>query len=410
MSKSIVSFAFPFILLWACSAHAAPDALSISSVVAHARATHPLILEQESALRAALVLQRQAGIRPPPELDLEAGYKRAGEDGYELGVALLFPVERSGKRSARRGVAESEVNIARVALDQACRDIELQVRTQCYAFLAAEADAEAAREVANRSHAMIELLKERPAAGPGMVLELRVIEAGLLALQKTARDREAERDIARAAINVLLGREPSAALDLSDELVVSPKPLEFDSLAAAVERNPNVLKRWAEVERATQAVALSAYEASPDLQVGPYYSREEAGDVESVVGVALSVPLANRRARRGPLAERRAEAEAAWKAERMSALADVARLRRLYELAVQQANEMPAERVEALRDAAALADRQYRLGAIPVSLFLEMQREYLAVQQLRHEALLNALTREAELTWALGEVQQGGEP
>ncbi|MCO5045513.1 MAG: TolC family protein, partial [Kiritimatiellae bacterium] len=230
------------------------------------------------------------------------------------------------------------------------------------------------------------------------------------ALQKVARDREAERDIARAAINVLLGREPSAALDLSDELVVSPKPWEFDSLEAAVERNPNVLKRWAEVERATQAVALSTYEASPDLQVGPYYSREEAGDVESVVGVAVSVPLANRRARRGPLAERRAEAEAAWKAERMTVLADVARLRRLYELAVQQANAMPAERVEALRDAAELADRQYRLGAIPVSLFLEMQREYLAVQQLRHEALLNALTREAELTWALGEVQQGGEP
>ncbi len=399
-----------FILVsWSCRAQAASDALSISGVVALARSAHPLVKEREAALRAAHALKEQAGRRPIPELDVEMGHKKAGDNGYEVGLALSFPVERAEKRTARLGVAESDVQIARVSLAQERGDVELQARIGCYEYLAASADAEAAREIAGRSHAMVALLKQRPAAGPGILLELRVIEAGLIALEKSALESEALRDSARIKINALLGRPLTNTLVLTDTLAAPTRAIDFAALAEAVERDPSILKKMAEVQRTASEAALSAQEAWPDYRVGPYYSREDAGDVEGVFGVAISIPLARRGSFRGAIVERYETAKAAWTAERMNRLSEVARMQRLYELAIRQANEISETQVETLRDAAALADRQYRIGAIPVSLFLEMQREFLAVQQLRHEVLLNALTKEAELNRILGEVGLEGD-
>jgi cobalt-zinc-cadmium efflux system outer membrane protein len=74
----------------------------------------------------------------------------------------------------------------------------------------------------------------------------------------------------------------------------------------------------------------------------------------------------------------------------------------LYTAAINQVEAVPDSLVESLHDAADLADRQYRLGAIPVQLFLDMQREFLSVQLLRHNAQLESLKMAAELDWLAG--------
>lgn len=388
------------------AADAQSDTFTIADAVASIMARHPAFSALDTDVQAARALRQQAELRPNPEVSAGLGYKDTDTDtGYALDVELTFPIERDGKREARMGIAESNVRIAEAALKQLHRDIELQVRTLAYEYLTASADSEIAGEIAERSRAMIDLLKQRPAAGPVMLLELRVIEGSLVEFQKSARDFETQRDAARASLNVLLGRADDEPLVLHDDLVPPIDHYSMDELSARLEKSPTLLKRLAEIERATLESKAAILEAKPDLEIGPYLSREDAGEAETTIGLAFSVPLTWRNRNQGAIAAAKAnqiKAEAELSTEALSARSELARRLRLYESAVAQVEAIPASQVESLHDAADLADRQYRLGAIPVQLFLDMQREFLNVQLLRHNALLESLKMAAELEWLAG--------
>lgn len=413
MSRSILVLLVLFLSVRA-RADAGSETLTIADVVTRAMSTHPALSALEAESRALLALREQAAVRPSPEAEFGAGLRdTAGGSGYALEAALSFPVERRGKREARVDIARSESLIAQADLAQARRDLELRVRTLGYQYLAAAADAAIAGEIAERSRAMIALLQQRPAAGPVILLELRSIEASLVEFQKSARDFETQRDTARAALNVLLGREPAAPLHLGDDLRVPQTRFDPAALAANLEQTPSLLKRLEESNRARHSAAAAEREAKPDFRIGPYFSREEADEAENTLGLAASIPLSGSRQQRGSIAAGRARVEGAqaqWAAAVQDAHLELARLHRLYEAAVEQASAVPPDLVESLHDAADLADRQYRLGAIPVQLFLDMQREFLSVQLLRHNALLEALTREAELQWIAGTAGREASP
>ena len=386
--------------------------LAIAEAVEAAVANHPSVAALAADLRASEALHRQAAHRAPPETELSVGFKDTATDsGYEIDASLSFPVERPGKRASRLKIADSDVTIARAALDGLRRDIELQVRSLAFELLAASADADIAAEVAERSRAMIDLLKQRPAAGPAMVLELRVIEASLVEFQKSAREFAAQRDAACRSLNILLGREPDAPLRIEDELRVPTATYDLPTLMARADRSPDLLRQIAEARRAAFEAEAARLESKPDYNIGPYLAHEDAGDEETTLGVTVSLPLAWKSRYQGAIAAaeaRGARAEAQVAATALAARSEIARLHRLYEAAVEQAGAIPAEMVQGLHDAADLADRQYRLGAIPVQLFLEMHREFLSVQLLHHNALLEALKREAELKW-IADVSPGGD-
>jgi cobalt-zinc-cadmium efflux system outer membrane protein len=140
--------------------------------------------------------------------------------------------------------------------------------------------------------------------------------------------------------------------------------------------------------------------------VGPYLSREEAGEAETTVGLAVSMPLSWSSRNQGAIQAaqaRREKAEAELKAE------TTGRPQRAGPAGTPLRGRGCAggggagrALVESLHEAADLADRQYRLGAIPVQLFLDMQREFLSVQLLRHNAQLESLKMAAELEWLAG--------
>jgi len=395
-------------------ADAVPGGLSVANAVSMALTNHPAVLALEANLQASQALRKQAGIRPNPEAEFGAGYKDTEVDsGYEVDAALNFPIERRGKREARIGIAESDVLTAEAELAQVQRDLELQVRMLAYDYLTASADAEIAREIAERSRAMIDLLKQRPAAGPAMVIELRIIEASLVEFQNSAREFESQRDSSKVALNILLRRNLDSPLLLMDDLQVPSAQHDLASLSASLEKSPALMKRLAEATRATREASAAALEAKPDFGIGPYVSREDAGDAETTVGLAISIPFTRRNRNQGMIAAAQARqtgAEAQLESARLSARTELVQLHHLYEAAVAQVDSITPELVSNLHDAADLADRQYRLGAIPVQLFLDMQREFLSVQLLRHNALLEALKKSAELAWLSRAVDEGDRP
>lgn len=392
----------------------AGDRLTIADATREVLSMHPAASALQAQIDAATALRKQAGYRPNPEASFGAGYKDADVDsGYEAEASLVFPIERKGKREARLGIAESDQQIAEAELAGLRRDISLQVRTLAYEYLTASVDAEIAGEIAERSRVMIELLRQRPAAGPAILLELKVIEASLVEFQKSAREFNAQRDIARRSLNLLLGRDPDTLLEITDTLSVPSVSYELSDLEKGLARNPAQIKRLAEVQRAIYEAETARMEAKPDMSVGPYVAYEELDGSETTLGVAFSIPLMWRNRNQGAIAAAEATiiaVEARAAADLNAAKLEAVRIHRMYEAAVEQANAIPPEQVEALHDAADLADRQYRLGAIPVQLFLEVQREFLSVQLLRHNALLEALKNEAVLQWLTGNIAGEEQP
>jgi cobalt-zinc-cadmium efflux system outer membrane protein len=112
--------------------------------------------------------------------------------------------------------------------------------------------------------------------------------------------------------------------------------------------------------------------------------------VETIVGVAVALPLPVWNQGRGEILRARSreeQAAAALTLAQREAEAEITRLYREWERAGAILQEISPERVAGFREAADLASRQFRTGAIPVQLYLDMQRETLSVLSARSEAL-----------------------
>jgi cobalt-zinc-cadmium efflux system outer membrane protein len=141
-------------------------------------------------------------------------------------------------------------------------------------------------------------------------------------------------------------------------------------------------------------VALSKNERYPAIAIGPYYSFEKATDKEHRVGLGISLPL--------PLWDRNAGTIASSQARQQQAQAALAAAEREVERRVTQSAAMlaakraeienlQANEVARFREAAEMADRNYRTGAVSLTIYVETQKQYFevidAVTDLQKDAL-----------------------
>jgi cobalt-zinc-cadmium efflux system outer membrane protein len=141
-------------------------------------------------------------------------------------------------------------------------------------------------------------------------------------------------------------------------------------------------------------VQLARNERYPKVTLAPFYAAEKANDEQRIVGVGVSLPLPLWHQNRGNIeaaSAREQQAEASLRATQREIERRVAE----HALALEtQLAEMAQWRPDAparFREAAELADRHFRLGAVPVTVYVEMQMKYLdaleALLATRHEAL-----------------------
>ncbi|MDA0577653.1 MAG: TolC family protein [Verrucomicrobia bacterium] len=368
---------------------------SIEDLVQHALAVHPDVQAHAAERDVAQAEAQQAALRPNPEFSGSAGLKQVDADdgsdsGYAAEIALTQRIERKGKREARLAIAEGELAEADVGFALFRRELEVEVRRLARAYLIAAADARAADAVNNRSRALIDMLKQRPAAGAAMYLELRMVEATLLDLRAATHASLGRRDEARIALNGLLNRPPDLPLRLVEDDRPPPTFPTLEELSAQLAGSPILLQRETELARLRAEASATVLAAKPDFTTGPFLSRDDAGEQETVLGLSFSMELPWRDRGKGSITAAHARTrwgEAQLAAEQRALQNALAQSVRAHERALAQLAMIPPDVILELRAAAELAERQYRLGAINVQLFLDVQREYLNVQRLRNEAM-----------------------
>ncbi len=400
MLRSLLAFAA---LLPALPAAETP--LRLETLVSEVVTRHPELAFYEAEIAAARAGVRQAGLRADPELNVELGRKRvrpeagAGGDGAAWSVSVTQTFEWPGRIALRKALANGDVTLAALGLQRFRAALDARVRTLASSLHGAHAQAAAIREVADRFTALKETYLARDAAGVTPLLETRVIEAAELALQRRATEAELALHAALLELNQLRGAPADQPLAVAlPGQVFHDAPARDALLAAARENNFEYRIKRAELEQQGFAVQLARQEGRPAVSVSPFYAQERADGRESTIGLGLSVPLpVNGRARGATEAAeaRRRQAEAAALAAQRELERDVLTAAHAFATKVTEIRRWAPESVGKFREAAALADRHYRLGAVPIATYVELQQSYLdAVEALlatRQEALAAGL-------------------
>jgi outer membrane protein, heavy metal efflux system len=340
--------------------------------------------------------RRLAGAWNDPELSLDLGRKTAKSDagvvegeGTAWSVAVRQTFEWPGRIALRKAIANRQLELAELGLSRFRASLEARARTLAYTLYAANAKASALSEVTARFEALKETFLARDPAGITPLLETRVIEASELALQRRATEAQLALQAALIELNQLRGIPVTTPTRVATTKIGFELPPELGALmAAAREKNFEFAMRRVELEQQGLEVKLARNERYPSISVAPYVSQEKAGERETTVGVGVSIPLpiSGRVRANGEIAEaRRRQAETAMLVALRELEKEVATAAQAFSTKVAETKRWSPDSIQKFRDAAELADRHYRLGAVPIATYVELQSSYLAAV----EALLD---------------------
>lgn len=387
-------------------------AIGLPALVEQITRDNPEIHFYEAEIAAAKAGRHQAGRLSDPSVSLNLGRKTvrdsagalAGE-GLAWSVSVSQTFEWPGRLALRKAIANHDVELAELGLRRFESALAARARVLGYGLYAANTKAMSIREVTERFAALKETFLARDPAGITPLLETRVIEASELVLQRRASEAELAVQSALIELNLLRGVAAEQYLRVAALAPhLNAPPDKTTLVAAARENNFEYRIRRLELEQQGFQVRLARHELYPSVTVSPFFSQEKAGDKETTIGLGLSLPLPI--SARGKFAgefagARRRQADTAALLAQRDLERDVILAAQTLTTKLAEAGRWSPDSVEKFRDAAALADRHYRLGAVPIATYVELQNSYLdAVEALldtQREALEASLRLE-ELT------------
>ena len=376
------------------------NVVSLDALVAETLERNPELKFYQAEIAAAQAGRKTAGLLANPELSGGVGQKTVrgpglNAEGIAWSVSIAQPFEWPGRIGLRKAIANRDVELAELGLERFRVALAARVRTLAFGLFAAQEKAAAAREVADRFRDLREVLVQRDPAGLTPLLETRVIEATELTMQRKASEATLATQAALLELNQLRGVTPDAGLSVGQTHLVFRPPEDKETLMALAGTNNFELRvRAAELAQQGFRVELAKNERYPSISVGPMISEERAGDRERVIGVGLSLPLPlwNRNTGNIEAARaRQAQAETSLYVTQREMERRVIEAALTYESKLREMAKWRPDSAQHFRDAAELADRHYRLGAVPIATYVELQEKYLeAVEGLldtRKEAL-----------------------
>ncbi len=364
------------------------SAASISSLVAEALKRNPELEFYRAAIGAAQGERRTASEWANPELETELGAKivRGNETSagplWSLGFAQ--PFEFGSRRALRKAIANHQIALAQLGLGDFELELANRVRLLAYQTIVARKKSRAAREVTQRFRDLSRVLGAREPAGIGPLLEARIIDANGLTMDRQRVEAERELQTAAYELNQLRAAPAGAPIELEE------KELHFAALApipqlvaSARAGNYDVRMRQLELEQQGFKVRLSRTEKWPGMTAGAFARGESADSDENHFGVTVKLPLPLWNQNQGAVQTARArqiQAAASLHATLRKVENEVAAAAAIYQARLEEIAKWSPKVLGRMREAAELADKNYRLGAVPIATYTELQKEYLEAQ------------------------------
>ena len=391
----------------------ATNQASIEDLVSEALEHNPELNFYKVEIAAAKAELRTAGTVANPEASTQVGAKRATDartglvgEGVAWSVSVLQTFEYPGRLGLRKAIANRQIELADLGYAQFRAGLKARVRSLAYAAHVAQQKESAASEVADRFQALMEVLVQREPAGVTPLLETRIIEANAVTAQRRASQARQGARMATLELNQLRGQPVEASIKIGPVHLVFRPPKGLDTLLAVARTNSFELSiRQAELAQQGFKVSLSRNERYPSVAVGPFYSEESVGEKNRTMGLGLSLAL--------PLWNRHAGVIETAKARQQQAEVSVLLTERqidrkvtenafAYEVKLAEMSRWQPDAPEKLREAAEIGDRNYRLGAVPIAIYVELQKQYLEAVEALLDTKKEALDAAQELELLTG--------
>lgn len=410
------------LLLLCLPAHAEdkPVPKSIEHLVSMTLALNPELKYYEAEILAAQAAHRVAGKPDNPQLNTDFGRMRvvnlSDTDpshtynyGYGYAVTLAQPIEWPGRLGLRKAIANGDVKLAELGLARFRSFLAGRVRSLGYALAMQQQNAEAASEVAQRFGAVRDVLVQRDPGGAAPLLEMRIIEAATVGVQRRAGEAAVLMQKTLLELNQLMGRRADTPLVVKRaDFELSKLPELNTLLAQAAQQNFDLRVRRTELEQQGLRVELAKNERRPTFTVGPTIQDQLPGGRQTLIGISVSVPLPIWKSGKENVEAahaRRIQAEAMLNAMMRDTERKITESLLILQVQRQQLGVLNPEGVQAFREAAAAADGHYRLGAVTVSSYLDMQDRYLQALEAINATKLDALYAALDLEQLLGSTQ-----
>src|SRR5216110_1120159 len=374
--------------------------IALDALVADVLEHNPELNFYGAEITAAKGERRTAAAWANPEIATTIGQKQVRSGGLsDEGVAWAVSVQQTfewpGRIPLRKAIANHQMQLAELGFAQFKASLAARARTLAYNLFAAQEKAAAAKEVADRFQQLREVLVQRDPAGLTPQLETRIIEATELTLQRKATEAQLASQAALLELNQLRGQPWTRAMKVeSVRLAFVAAPDSEILLAAAQTNNFELQMRRVELEQQGFKVSLARKDGYPSLTVGPYFSQERASDRQQQIGVGISLPLPLWNRNKGNVETteaRRAQAETVLYVAQRDLDRRIVEKALTYQTKLTEMDKWRPESVDEFRKAAELADRHYRLGAVPIATYVELQKQYLeavnALLDTKREAL-----------------------
>jgi cobalt-zinc-cadmium efflux system outer membrane protein len=372
------------------AAPAALDRTTVLSMVARA----PQIAVAEARVGEARALRVGAGALAAsnPDLTVFGGPRRfpGGERSTDLVFTLLWPLDVSGARSARKEAADGAVAVAEADAADARRLVAAEALELWIASRSAAERVQLEKVRVSLDAELVRIASVRRQAGVAGDSELAL--ASVLASESRARLQEAVADES-AAISLLkgkLGLPATQPVIVTGSLTDAPEAPALDSLIA------RALRRG-DVERVDRAVPTAEAVAKRESRSGVPVPRALLGagrenETFAHVGLDVPIPVYQRNQTSRAVADARVgTAGAEQSATRIAAEAEVRAAHATY-LGARDAFQTRTAALPSVTDLEKLAWRSYELGSMPLASVVVSRREA-AMARAGHLAAAVTLAR-----------------
>ncbi len=392
---------FPALLL--LTAAQAENALTSSDLVSEALNKNPEVRFFEAEIDAARGGRDSAGKLANPELSTEFGGMSLAQakEGLVWRASILQVFDFPGRMSLRKAIADRDIELAQLGLQQFKSQLANEVRARAGDVLLLQRKEAAARSVRERLESLVEVLVQRDTGSVSALLERRILEATLLNSDRILTDASKASREAAAALNVLCGRGPDQSLKLAGAVTSFPDVPQLAALKQQAARtNFDLQQKRLNVAKQGLKVDLTKSERWGDITFGPYMAGQHAGGTQIEGGFVVSIPLPLWNKNKGNIDAEQArtqQAEALLGATLRDLERDLSVARSAYLAELDALSRWRPESEKQFADAAAEADRHYRLGAVPAATYVEMQRGYLDAMDSLIESRRNAWKHRMEI-------------
>ncbi len=390
----------------------AKNEMTLDALVADALMHNPELKFYRAEIAAAKGDLKTAKAISNPEAGFELGHKHSRDNAGLAGEGAAWKVSVSqsfefpGRMALRKAIANREIELAELGLEQFRATLATKARRLGYGLLIAQEKANAATEAAKRGEELVSVLVQREPAGVSPLLETRIIEASVITLKRKSLESTRAAQTALFDLNQLRGEPLSESLRIANPRLHFQKLPPTDELLTAASTN-NFDLRTRQIEFAQQGIRvdLAKKERWAGITIEPFYSQEKANETERTMGIGVSMPLPLWNRNTGNIESAKArqdQAETSVQLTKRQIERDIRTNVLSYQTQFAEMNRLSPKAIEQLREAAELGDRHYRLGSLPVATYVELQTQYLEALEAIFATQADALENLQELELLTG--------